>query len=126
MELARPAETVRRPGFWPFIVAILRTKNRAGPGARCSTGSACDLIECGNTQEGGRFFASLLRLDLRNLFFCGNEADAELLYVTEPSLAFSFSDPVAEVVSDLFESGLFGGANDENRTPDTGVFMVTV
>ena len=85
----------------------------------CSTGPACDLIEGGDAQEGGRFFASLLHLDLRNLFFCGSEADAELLDITEPSLAFCFSDPAAEVVSDLFESGLFGGANDEDRTPDT-------
>jgi hypothetical protein len=81
------------------------------------------LIECGDAQECGRFFASLLRLDLRNLFFCGSEADAELLHITEPSLTFGFSDPVVEVVSDLFESKLFSGADDEDRAPDAGVFM---
>ncbi|MET7304371.1 hypothetical protein [Embleya sp. NPDC005575] len=91
-----------------------------GSGPRGSTGSACDLIECWDAQERWRSLAPLLRLDLFNLFLCGSEADAELLHITEPSLAFSFSDPVVEVVSDLFQSRLFGGADDEDWTPDTG------
>lgn len=89
--------------------SILRTKNWAGPGPRGSTGSARDLIECGDAQECGRFVASLLPLDLRNLFFCDSEADAELLHITDPSLAFGFSDSIVEVVSDLFDSGLSVG-----------------
>ncbi|WLQ38368.1 hypothetical protein P8A18_33105 (plasmid) [Streptomyces castrisilvae] len=89
-------------------------RNHSTPSQNCSTGSAYDLINCGDTQEYGRFFASLLRLDLRNLFFCGSDADAELLDIAEPSLAFGFRDPIVEVVSDLFKSGLFSGADDED------------
>ena len=85
-----------------------------------STGSACDLIECGDTQEHGRLLASQLRLDLLNLFFCGSAADAELLDITEPALAFGFTNPVVEVVSDLFESGSFSGADDEDWEANAG------
>jgi hypothetical protein len=62
-----------------------------------------------------------LRLDLCNLIFCGSEADAELLDIAEPTLAFGFSDPIVEVVSDLFEPRSFSGADDEDWAANTGL-----
>ena len=61
--------------------------------------------------------------DLNDLGFGSGEADAQPFNFAEPTLPFSFGDPVEEVVADLHQPGTLRRIWPQERAADAGVLM---